>query len=737
MIRPRSSGPHQHRAVAVETLERRRLLAGTPLVEFTAPTYSTDAVPALQIAGSYAFFQIAEPGNDFATGTVDYTVGGGTATPGVDYEPIHGTVTLNANNNYGFMFSLPIIDHAPTGTPSQTVNLTLSNPTGGLAIGTPGTAVLTINEPLATTATTTALAASASPASLGAPVVFTAFVTRTALGTGDPTGTVTFTVDGVAQPPVAVQQASASLPEFDLYDQATAQFSTASLGMGTHTITASYSGDSTATASTGTLAETVGQATTTTVVGQSTGAAAFGQPIVFTAVVNASNPAAGTPTGTVTFNIDQFVTLLPSPPPNPPEPEPIEATATVTLVPTATPGQAIAQFTIATLSKSIDHPVNVTYSGDTRFATSVGYGGVTVGNGTTTALGASSTASVTGQPVVFTAVVTTSGPANELTGTVQFLIDNVAQTPVAITPSATSPLQATAQFTSAPLAAGPHLITAVYSGNVTSGTSNEITGETIGSTSPTLVVQTAAATTSPTPPTTPTASDVELSYSSAAPVAGQPFLLVATTLNPATLPVVPTGQAEFLDGNTVLGTLPLDAAGNAVFYFPALAAGLHLFHVVYGGDANYAASLDSTETLIATVPTPPAVTTLQRGSQISATVTLGFSSPLDPTVAQKASNYRITTPAGQAIKVKSAIYDPTAVTVTLHLASRLNSRLAYNLHVAAGGTTYTGVIPRLLYFGVTPQSTVSSTAIATTHPRARLATQLHVAARVAHAKSAR
>ena len=399
MIRPRSSGPRQHRAVAVETLERRRLLAATPLVEFTAPTYSTDAVPAPQIAGAYASFQIAEPGSDFAAGTVDYTVGGGTATPGVDYQPVHGTATLNAGNNYGVM----------------------------------------------------------------------------------------------------------------LYDQATAQFSTASLGMGAHTITASYSGDA------------------------------------------------------------------------------------------------------------------------------------------------------------------------------------------------------------------------------TTGTSTEITGETIGSTSPTLTVQTAAP--------TPTASDVELFYSSAAPVAGQPFLLVATTWNPATLPVVPTGQVQFLDGNTVLGTLPLDAAGNAVFYFPALAAGTHLFHLVYGGDTNYAASLTATATLVATVPTPPAVTTIQRGSQTSATVTLGFSGPLDPTVARKASNYRITTPGGRAIKVKSAIYDPTAVTVTLHLASRLNPRLAYGIHVAAGGTTYTGVIPRLLYFGVTPRSMVSSAAIttaaATPHPHARLATPLHVAARWNPARAVR
>ena len=55
-------------------------------------------------------------------------------------------------------------------------------------------------------------------------------------GTGIPTGTVTFTIDGQAQAPVSLTEVGGS-------DQAT--FTTSTLTPGTHTITAAYSGDST------------------------------------------------------------------------------------------------------------------------------------------------------------------------------------------------------------------------------------------------------------------------------------------------------------------------------------------------------------------------------------------------------------------------------------------------------------------------------------------------------------
>ena len=80
------------------------------------------------------------------------------------------------------------------------------------------------------TATTTTLTAAPNPSIPGISVTFTATV---AAASGTPTGTVTFSIDGVAQAPVKLTQFNG---------QAQASFSTSSLGLGDHTIVATYSG---------------------------------------------------------------------------------------------------------------------------------------------------------------------------------------------------------------------------------------------------------------------------------------------------------------------------------------------------------------------------------------------------------------------------------------------------------------------------------------------------------------
>jgi hypothetical protein len=81
--------------------------------------------------------------------------------------------------------------------------------------------------------TTTTLASSVSPSTVGQPVTFTATVAPGGAA-GTPSGSVTFTIDGVSQPPVPLHVVNGS-------DQAT--LSIASLLQGTHTIRAAYSGD--------------------------------------------------------------------------------------------------------------------------------------------------------------------------------------------------------------------------------------------------------------------------------------------------------------------------------------------------------------------------------------------------------------------------------------------------------------------------------------------------------------
>jgi hypothetical protein len=67
-------------------------------------------------------------------------------------------------------------------------------------------------------------------------------------------------------------------------------------------------------------------------------------------------------------------------------------------------------------------------------------------------------------------------------------------------------------------------------------------------------------------------------------VDGEPAVLTASVQSPAS---VPTGSVVFLDGTTVLGTVPLDAAGVATLDVSAFSAGSHTLDAHYSGDSNF------------------------------------------------------------------------------------------------------------------------------------------------------
>lgn len=78
--------------------------------------------------------------------SVNYATSDGTGTAGSDYAATSGTLSWAAGDSQGKTFTIPIYnDSIPEG--NETVNLTLSNPTGGATLGIPATAVLTIIEP--------------------------------------------------------------------------------------------------------------------------------------------------------------------------------------------------------------------------------------------------------------------------------------------------------------------------------------------------------------------------------------------------------------------------------------------------------------------------------------------------------------------------------------------------------------------------------------------------------------
>jgi len=135
------------------------------------------------------------------------------------------------------------------------------------------------------------LTSSAQPAVFGQSIVLTATVTT---GVGSPTGSVTFT-DGASMLCATVALDTAS-------GQATCN--TSALNVGTHALQASYSGDAAFAASTGSFSQAINPASTSTSVTAHTPDPSVAmQPITVSAALAVTAPGAGTPSGTLTFNV--------------------------------------------------------------------------------------------------------------------------------------------------------------------------------------------------------------------------------------------------------------------------------------------------------------------------------------------------------------------------------------------------------------------------------------------------
>ena len=258
-----------------------------------------------------------------------------------------------------------------------------------------------------------------SPPVANQPVTFTATVTVNPPGAGTPTGTVTFTVDGV--------------PHTATLNGNTASFPT-TLGGGPHTVTATYNGDPNfAQSNTAQLVVTPGAVTTTTTVSSSANPSAAGQPVTFTATLTGAG--AGTPTGAVTFTVDG------------------------TPQPSVNLSGNTASFTTTGLTVG-SHIIRVSYGGDLNFAGSTSSPLTqNVGIGpTTTTLASSANPSSVGQSVTFTAVVAGTAGTGTPTGTVSFVDSGV--------PIGTATLVGnSATFTTLSLTLGSHPITAKYLGS--------------------------------------------------------------------------------------------------------------------------------------------------------------------------------------------------------------------------------------------------------------------------------
>lgn len=113
---------------------------GTPgFLQFSSSAYSVDEGVA-----SVTVF-VTRAGGSAGAVTVDYASADGTATAGADYGSVMNTLSWADGDVASKSFAIAITDDADTEG-DETVNLALSNPTGGAAVGSPANAVLTIND---------------------------------------------------------------------------------------------------------------------------------------------------------------------------------------------------------------------------------------------------------------------------------------------------------------------------------------------------------------------------------------------------------------------------------------------------------------------------------------------------------------------------------------------------------------------------------------------------------------
>lgn len=353
---------------------------------------------------------------------------------------------LDASGNVSLGNSMLVVQPATTTKPGETHTLIKNNsgnPVSGMFAGLPEGATFTQSGLLyrityqggtsghdvvltvLPTPTQTSLNAAPNPANAGQTVTLTATATSTG---GTPSGNVAF-FDGSTQ-----------LGTSSLDGTGHATFTTSWSAGGSHSLTATYSGN--ATFASNAVTEVVNPAATTTSLRSSLNPSSPGQLVTFTANVT-STPVS--PSGTVTF---------------------FEGNATIGSAPLDQNGNAaVATSSLAQGS----HTITAQFAG-TNFQSSTSPALTQIVNAssttpTTITISSTPNESNSSQQVEFTAVVTaTSGGTPQ--GTVTFNDNGM------MIGSATIDGSGRAAFDTSALAPGAHTITAVYAGNGTFGASN-------------------------------------------------------------------------------------------------------------------------------------------------------------------------------------------------------------------------------------------------------------------------
>ncbi len=108
------------------------------VIQFSGASYTVGE------ARRRAIIKVTRTGGSASGAGVTYATSDGTATAGSDYTATSGTLTFAANQTRK-IFTVPVTnDRLVDG--NETINITLSNPTGGAALGAQDIAVLTISD---------------------------------------------------------------------------------------------------------------------------------------------------------------------------------------------------------------------------------------------------------------------------------------------------------------------------------------------------------------------------------------------------------------------------------------------------------------------------------------------------------------------------------------------------------------------------------------------------------------
>jgi large repetitive protein len=391
--------------------------------------------------------------------------------------------------------------------------------------------------------TTTNLTSSGNPSTVGQSVTFTALVTS-AGGNVAPDGNVVF-YDG-----------STLLGASTLSIAGSATFTTSTLADGTHTIVASYGGDSinNIQPSQGTVNQDV-QGGSTVIVTSSPNPSNYGVSVIFSISI--------------------------------PETQSVYAQGTVTIydggiqIGTASlGGTGQATFTTSTLAVGT-HGITVSFPGDTSYAPGASAVLTQVVNQAqpATAVTATPNPAFAGGAITLTATVKLTQSVNVPTGTVTFASGAVILGSAAVSISGTATI-------SIALGVGNYSIVATYSGDVNDA----------GSASSPLSLAVQIATTSTAVTANPNPAAVVSPVAFTAKVTG----------NGGT----PTGSVTFFVDGVSIATASLDATGTATISNSSLSAGTHSITASYSGDADdLPSSSPPVSILVTTIPTATALGT--------------------------------------------------------------------------------------------------------------------------------